>query len=153
MEHLVEQKRPNQQKPLWQSMAFVLLTVTALCLTTLGAAAQEPAPTPTGTPTATQPPYPLQAPAQAPAQQAPAPAQQPTKSQVSYTEQAPALSPPPQATLQQQGEGPESVHVIVGHSLLIRTPTRIRRVLTGNPAVIESVLTSPRELVVTAKRS
>ena len=159
MEHLVERKRPNQQKPLWQSMAFVLLTVTALCLTTLGAAAQEPAPTPTGPPTATQPPYPEQAPAttpqppttSAPAQQAPAPAQQPTTSQVSYTEQAPASTPPPQATLQQQGEGPESVHVIVGHSLLIRTPTRIRRVLTGNPAVIESVLTSPRELVVTAK--
>jgi pilus assembly protein CpaC len=39
----------------------------------------------------------------------------------------------------------------VGHSLLIRTPTRIRRVLTGNPGVIESVLTSPRELVITAK--
>jgi pilus assembly protein CpaC len=34
---------------------------------------------------------------------------------------------------------------------LIRTPTRIKRVLTGNPAAIESVLTSPRELVVTAK--
>jgi pilus assembly protein CpaC len=159
MEHLVERKRPNQQKPLWQSMAFVLLTVTALCLTTLGAAAQEPAPTPTGPPTATQPPYPEQAPATTPqppttpppAQQAPAPAQQPTTSQVSYTEQAPASTPPPQATLQPQGEGPESVHVIVGHSLLIRTPTRIRRVLTGNPAVIESVLTSPRELVVTAK--
>src|ERR1019366_3871889 len=103
MEHLVERKRPNQQKPLWQSMAFVLLTVTALCLTTLGAAAQEPTPTPTGPPTATQPPYPLQAPAQAPAQQAPAPAQQapaptqqPTTSQVSYTEQAPGPTPPPQ---------------------------------------------------------
>jgi pilus assembly protein CpaC len=40
---------------------------------------------------------------------------------------------------------------MVGHSLLIRTPTRIKRVLTGNPAAIESVLTSPRELVVTAK--
>jgi pilus assembly protein CpaC len=39
----------------------------------------------------------------------------------------------------------------VGHSLLIRTPTRIKRVLTGNPTAIESVLTSPRELVVTAK--
>jgi pilus assembly protein CpaC len=40
---------------------------------------------------------------------------------------------------------------MVGHSLLIRTPTRIKRVLTGNPAAIESVLTSPRELVITAK--
>jgi pilus assembly protein CpaC len=161
MEHLVERKRPNQQKPLWQSVAFVLLTGTALCLTTLGAAAQEPAapqaptteqaPTPTQPPTATQPPYPEQAPAQAPAPQAPAPTQQPTLSQAPYPEQAPASPAQPQAVLQQQGEGPESVHVMVGHSLLIHTPTRIRRVLTGNPTAIESVLTSPRELVVTAK--
>ena len=166
MEHLVERKRPNQQKPLWQSMAFVLLTSTALCLTTLGVAAQEPAaqqaptteqaPAPTQQPPTTQASYPDQAPAQAPAaqapaEQAPAPTQQPTTSQAPYPDQAPASTPPPQAAPQQQGEGPESVHVIVGHSLLIRTPTRIRRVLTGNPAVIESVLTSPRELVITAK--
>ena len=39
--------------------------------------------------------------------------------------------------------GPESVHIVVGHSLLIRTPSRVKRILTGNPAVIESVLTSP----------
>jgi len=161
MEHLVERKRSNQQKPLWQSMAFVLLTGTALCLTTLGVAAQEPAaqqasttgqaPAPTQQPPATQAPYPEQAPAQAPAEQAPAPTQQPTTSQAPYPEQAPASTPPPQAAPQQQGEGPESVHIVVGHSLLIRTPTRIKRVLTGNPAVIESVLTSPRELVITAK--
>jgi pilus assembly protein CpaC len=161
MEHLVERKRSNQQKPLWQSMAFVLLTGTALCLTTLGVAAQEPAaqqasttgqaPAPTQQPPATQAPYPEQAPAQAPAEQAPAPTPQPTTSQAPYPEQAPASTPPPQAAPQQQGEGPESVHIVVGHSLLIRTPTRIKRVLTGNPAVIESVLTSPRELVITAK--
>ena len=38
----MERKRPNQEKRFWQSMAFVLLTGTALCLTTLGAAAQQP---------------------------------------------------------------------------------------------------------------
>jgi len=41
---------------------------------------------------------------------------------------------------------------MVGHSLLIRTPSRVKRILTGNPAVIESVLTSPRELVITGKQ-
>lgn len=46
----------------------------------------------------------------------------------------------------------EALHIVVGHSLLIRTPSRVRRILTGNPAVIESVLTSPQELVVTAKQ-
>jgi pilus assembly protein CpaC len=40
---------------------------------------------------------------------------------------------------------------VVGHSLLIHTPSRVKRILTGNPAVIESVVTSPEELVITAK--
>ncbi|HLI62561.1 MAG TPA: pilus assembly protein N-terminal domain-containing protein [Terriglobales bacterium] len=48
-------------------------------------------------------------------------------------------------------QGPESVHIVVGHSLLIRTQNRVKRILTGNPAVIESVVTSPEEVVVTAK--
>jgi pilus assembly protein CpaC len=160
----VEQKRPNQEKLFWQSIAFVLLTGTALCLTTLGAAAQQPAaeqaPTTEQAPATTQQaPYPEQAPAstpppttQAPAAQAPAATVQPTTTQVPYTEQAPAAAAQPQTAPAQRGEqGPESVHIMVGHSMLIRTPTRIKRVLTGNPAVIESVLTSPRELVITAK--
>ena len=48
-------------------------------------------------------------------------------------------------------QGPETLHIVVGHSLLIHTPSRIKRILTGNPAVIESVMTSPREVVITAK--
>jgi pilus assembly protein CpaC len=62
----------------------------------------------------------------------------------SARQSAPAPSP--------QGEQGQTLHVVVGHSLLIRTPSRVRRILTGNPAVIESVLTSPQELVVTAKQ-
>ena len=54
----------------------------------------------------------------------------------------------------QPGEpGGESLHVVVGHSLLVRTSGRVRRILTGNPAVIETVLTSPQEVVVTAKQA
>ena len=52
---------------------------------------------------------------------------------------------------QQGSQGPENIHIVVGHSLLIRTPSRVKRILTGNPAVIESVVTSPAELVITAK--
>ena len=124
----MKQKRPNQKKFFWQSMAFVLLIGTALCFSTLAATAQQSsaeqaAPATEQAPATTQ---------QAPATPAPAPAQ---------------AAPP-----QQEGEqGPETVHVMVGHSLLIHTPSRIKRILTGNPAVIESVLTSPRELVITAK--
>jgi pilus assembly protein CpaC len=113
----VQRNGPTKERLFWQSVAFVLLTGTALCLTTLGAAAQQP-----------------------PAQQAP------------MSAQAPASTPESQAAPGQQGEqGPESVHIVVGHSLLIHTASRIKRVLTGNPAVIESVPTSPHELVITAK--
>lgn len=67
--------------------------------------------------------------------------------------QAPA-TPPPQAEPTPppaSGQGPENVHIVVGHSLLIHTPSRVKRILTGNPQVIESVVTSPAELVITAK--
>ena len=69
--------------------------------------------------------------------------------------QTPAMQAPasaPAAQMPQQGsQGPENIHIVVGHSLLIRTPSRVKRILTGNPAVIESVVTSPAELVITAK--
>lgn len=63
------------------------------------------------------------------------------------TTQAPAM----QASAPASQGGPENIHIVVGHSLLIRTPSRVKRILTGNPAVIESVVTSPAELVITAK--
>lgn len=46
----------------------------------------------------------------------------------------------------------ETLHIAVGHSVLVHTPARVKRVLTGNPVVLESVLTSPTELVLTAKQ-
>ena len=48
---------------------------------------------------------------------------------------------------------PESVHILVGHSLLIRTTARVKRIVNGNPTVLEWVLTSPREVVITAKQT
>jgi len=130
----VQRKRPNLQWLFWQSMAFVVLTGTTLCLATFAAAFQQPPAQPVETAAKGAAPAPPPATAQAP---------------------APPQSPPPGApqapTPGQIEPGPEKVHIIVGHSFLIRTATRIRRVLTGNPAVIETVLTSPRELVITAK--
>lgn len=46
---------------------------------------------------------------------------------------------------------PETVHMLVGHSLLIHSQSRVKRMLTGNPTVIDAVLTSPTQVVVTAK--
>jgi len=92
------------------------------------------------------------------AQQAPGMAQAPASvstpaEQTSGTSNAAASGQQPTATAGQLGDQPsEALHVVVGHSLVIRTPSRVKRVLTGNPTVIESVLTSPQELVVTGKQ-
>lgn len=44
----------------------------------------------------------------------------------------------------------QEVHLLVGHSIVIRTDSRLKRVLVGNPAVLTTETTSPNELVVTA---
>ena len=127
----MQRKRIGKERLFRQSVAVALLMAASLCLTTLAVAAQQQ---PSGSDAA-----PAQ---QAPNQKAPGMAQ------------APASAPQSQASMGQPGEqGPETVHILVGHSLLIHTGSRIKRVLTGNPAVIESVPTSPRELVITAKET
>jgi Flp pilus assembly secretin CpaC len=45
----------------------------------------------------------------------------------------------------------DTLHVTVGRSLILHVQTRIRRILVGNPAVLQSLTTGPQELVVTAK--
>src|SRR5438477_3083263 len=42
------------------------------------------------------------------------------------------------------------VHILVGHSIVIRTEPRLTRVLVGNPAVVSTTTTAPNEVVVTA---
>lgn len=42
------------------------------------------------------------------------------------------------------------LHILVGHSVVIHTDARLRRVLVGNPSVITTTTTAPNELVVTA---
>jgi pilus assembly protein CpaC len=60
---------------------------------------------------------------------------------------------PPASAGASAEQGPDVLHIVVGHSLVVRTPSRVKRVLTGNPSVIESVATSPNELVITAKQA
>lgn len=46
--------------------------------------------------------------------------------------------------------GNRVLHILVGHSVVIHTDARLRRVLVGNPTVITTTTTAPNELVVTA---
>jgi pilus assembly protein CpaC len=45
----------------------------------------------------------------------------------------------------------QSLHVLVGRSIFIRTPARLKRVYVSNPAVVDSFTSSPSQIVVTAK--
>ena len=57
------------------------------------------------------------------------------------------------AAAQQQAESFGSnqvLHILVGHSVVIHTDARLRRVLVGNPNVVTTTTTAPNELVVTA---
>lgn len=71
--------------------------------------------------------------------------------------QAQQQTPPvavPTPTMQQSPENNSAssqvVHILVGHSVLIRTEARLKRVLVGNPAVVSTTTTDPNEIVVTA---
>lgn len=75
-------------------------------------------------------------------------------------QQLPSLQAAPASTAQalttgtaQLDQGPETLHIVIGHSLLIRSQIKVKRILTGNPTVIESVPTTPYEVVVTAKQT
>jgi pilus assembly protein CpaC len=44
----------------------------------------------------------------------------------------------------------EVVHILVGHSVVVRTEARIKRVLVANPASVTTATTAPDEVVMTA---
>lgn len=62
----------------------------------------------------------------------------------------PATAAAQQAAQPDNFAGNQVLHILVGHSVVIRTDARLRRVLVGNPAVITTATTAPNELVVTA---
>ena len=48
-------------------------------------------------------------------------------------------------------EDTQSLHLIVGRSLFLEFPARLRRVYVSNPAVLDAMTISPLEVVITAK--
>jgi pilus assembly protein CpaC len=71
--------------------------------------------------------------------------------------QIPATQTP--APLPQRTEGsqepetgtPQTLHLLVGRSLVITSPNRIKRVSIANPAIAEAVVVSPTQLVINGK--
>lgn len=50
----------------------------------------------------------------------------------------------------QSASASQVVHILVGHSLVIKTESRLKRILIGNPGVLTSTTTAPNEIVITA---
>ena len=77
----------------------------------------------------------------------------PATAQVSATAalpQQPTGEQPAPQTAPAESAGNQVLHILVGHSVVIRTDPRLQRVLVGNPAVVTTATTAPNEVVVTA---
>jgi len=60
----------------------------------------------------------------------------------------PQANAPPSQRLEYEGK---PVHVLLGRSIMLETPRRLKRVYVSNPLVIDSFTASPTQIVVTAK--
>ena len=58
---------------------------------------------------------------------------------------------PLQAGAAQESEAPQVLHLLVGRSLVITSPNRIKRVSLADPAIAEAVVVSPTQVVVNGR--
>ncbi|MGA8072910.1 MAG: pilus assembly protein N-terminal domain-containing protein [Candidatus Acidiferrales bacterium] len=58
---------------------------------------------------------------------------------------------PPALQSQQASEVPQALHLLVGRSLVITSPTRIKRVSLADPAIAEAIVVSPNQVLVNGK--
>ncbi len=80
---------------------------------------------------------------QQPAAQTPAPAQQAVP-----TPQAPTPVP---ANQPMESEAPQTLHLLVGRSIVISSPARIKRVSIADPTVAEAIVVSPNQVLLNGK--
>lgn len=67
---------------------------------------------------------------------------------------AQAVTPPgqaPQTGQEQEAGTPQTLHLLVGRSLVITSPNRIKRVSLADPAIAEAVVVSPTQVVINGK--
>jgi pilus assembly protein CpaC len=59
--------------------------------------------------------------------------------------------PASQADSAPSSEGPQQLHLLVGRSLVITSPARIKRVSLADPAIAEAIVVSPTQVLVNGK--
>ena len=77
------------------------------------------------------------------------PAAQPT-TPVTQT-QAPATPAPVPVTQSPESEGPQALHLLVGRSIVISSPARIKRVSLADPNIAEAIVVSPTQVLVNGR--
>jgi pilus assembly protein CpaC len=65
----------------------------------------------------------------------------------------PAATPtqPPQAGQEPETGAPQTLHLLVGRSLVITSPNRVKRISLADPAIAEAVVVSPTQVVINGK--
>jgi pilus assembly protein CpaC len=64
---------------------------------------------------------------------------------------AAAIPPATSADPPQTSEAPQSLHLMVGRSLVLSSPTRIKRVSVADPAIADAIVVSPTQVLVNGK--
>src|SRR6201998_1481674 len=76
--------------------------------------------------------------------------QQPAASQTPA--QQPLETPQPtQPGRQEESEAPQTLHLLVGRSIVISSPTRTKRVSLADPTIAEAIVVSPNQVLVNGK--
>jgi pilus assembly protein CpaC len=117
-------RQPGSHPGLGAKGSLLLAAVVLLCLPVLGR--QQPGAVPS-----TQ--------MAIPAAQATAPVSQPDQAQAAADAAA------------QQAEGPQTLHLLVGHSILITSPTRVKRVSIADPSIAEAIVVTPYQVQINGK--
>lgn len=64
----------------------------------------------------------------------------------------PTGSPQPQTdAAAQETEGPQTLHLLVGHSILITSPTRVKRVSIADPSIAEAIVVTPYQVQINGR--
>ena len=59
---------------------------------------------------------------------------------------------PQNSSAGQEAGAPQSLHLLVGRSLVISSPTKIKRVSLADPEIAEAIVVSPTQVLVNGKK-
>src|SRR6266436_1677975 len=79
-------------------------------------------------------------------------AQEPAPATIPAPGSTPAQAPVAPASQGQESAEPQTLHLLVGRSLVITSPSRIKRVSLADPEIAEAIVVSPTQVLVNGKK-